>query len=392
VRLFGASRYGECLILAALALALRWVLARTRLFESARGRGRSILTRPSAGAQTVALGALWAAVGFAGSFGMNFAFHRLLFEHVFVFRSQRVPAHWAMICYLGLALLAGLGASRLAEFFAARARSRSHDLSLASVASSRTRALVLFVVAAAVLCDLWVAPLSVVRGERLPDELTLRLKETPMAGGVAQLPVFGPTSGVQNFEHMLRAADHGKPLITATSSFVPPLVSRLASLASQQPVPDQLLDELEGARASYLVVNYSQMIPREIEGVLPFVERGMRTGRLRFVRRFDDRGVKDLFAVVKTEPAAQSEAAFAPPPPSVGLNYVRLRLPERIGEAAFFVCRLYRAAFARPPAYAEFAADAPSAGSESAMREEVARRLVARLAPAVATPVGSSGA
>ncbi|MCA1817146.1 MAG: DUF4214 domain-containing protein [Acidobacteria bacterium] len=370
-KLVSVSHYGQALIFAALALLLRWVLSRTRAFDVIAARGWSFFTRPSARAQTLVLGALWAAVGFAGSFGMNFAFHRLLFTYVQVFRSQRVPAHWAMICYLGLALLAGLGASQLAEFFAARRRARPP-------VASRTRALVLAVVAFAVLGDLWVAPLGVVRGERLPDELTLRLKGTPMAGGIVHLPVFGPDNGPPNFEHMLRAADHGKPLITAASSFLPPLVYRVAAVAGQKPIPDEMLDVLEEARASYVVVTYSFMTPGEIEDVLPFLEHGMESGRLRFVRRFRDRGVKDLFAVVKTEPAARSEAAFTEPAPTSGLTYVRLHLPEQFGEAAFFICRLYRAAFGRAPTYAEFTRDAKTVGGGAALREEDARALVER--------------
>jgi hypothetical protein len=378
VKIASASHYGESLIFAALALALRWTLARTRAFDALREKGWAIFTQPSANVQTLVIGALWAAVGFCGSFGMNFIFHRFLFNHVELFRSQRVPARWAMICYLGLALLAGLGASRLADFFAQRRRERAHDLASANAASSRTRSLVFVALAFVVLCDLWVAPLAVVRGDRLPDELTLRLRRTPMAGGIVHVPVFGPDNGPPNFEHMLRAADHGKPLITATSSFLPPLVYRVASVAGQKPIPDEMLGVLEEARASYLVVTYSFLTPREIQDVLPFIEHGLASNRLRFVRRFDDRGVKDLFAVVKIEPNAQSEAAFVAPPPTSGLTYVRLRLPEKFGEAAFFICRLYRAAFARTPTYAEFVVEAQSAGSESALREDVARRLVAR--------------
>jgi hypothetical protein len=367
VKILSASHYGQALVCGALALALRSVLAHTGVFSLLRGKGVAALTRPTAATETFVLGAVWAVVGFCGSFGTNFIFHRFLFEHVELFRSQRVPARWAMVCYLGLALLSGLGATRLASFFARRPHARY------------ARRLVFAVLCLAVLCDLWAAPLDVVRGEHLPDELTRRLRQTPMTGGLVYLPVFGPDNGPPNFEHMIRAADHGKPVITAVSSFLPPLVYRFASLASAKPVTSEFLDVLESAHASYLVVTYSFMTPREMQDVLPVVEHGLESGRLRFVRRFEDRGVKDLFAVVKNEPGAPSEAEFVPPPSLSGMTYVRLRLPEKFGEAAFLVCRLYRAAFKRPPTYAEFTLAAQIFAPPGGDFDERARQLATEL-------------
>ncbi|MDT7604724.1 MAG: hypothetical protein QOF61_2721 [Acidobacteriota bacterium] len=368
IRVVSSSHYGQALVCAALALTLRWVLSRTGAFGLWRARGFAALARPTARTEAFVLGALWAAVGFCGSFGTNFIFHRFLFEHVELFRSQRVPARWAMICYLGLALLSGLGATRLASFFA---QHRTH--------THAARRLVFAVLCVAVLADLWVAPLDVARGERLPDELTLRLKRMPMTGGLVYLPVFGPNNGPPVFEHMIRAADHAQPMITAASSFLPPLVYRISNLAAGKPVPDELMDVLESAPASYVVVTYSAMTPREIQDVMPFIEHGLSTGRLRFVRRFEDRGMKDLFAVVKNEPDASSEGEFAPPPLSSGMTYVRLRLPEKFGESAFFVCRLYRAAFKRAPTYAEFTLAAqvfaPPGGNFDTRARQLAREL-----------------
>jgi hypothetical protein len=243
--------------------------------------------------ETFVLGSLWLCVGFLGSLGLHAFFHKFLFENFDVFKSQRVPARWAMICYVGLALLAGLGARSLAQLVAGR---RS---------SSARRASIYVVLILALLFELRVAPLVVTRGEAYPDELALRLKETPMRGGLVELPAPGPPI----FEHMIRAADHGKPIITAASSFLPPIARRIESMSQQRPLPSaEFLDLLESVPASYLVIRYSHMTPEETTANETLLRQGLQTGRLRFIRSYQDRGRKDLYAVTKTEPAAQGEA------------------------------------------------------------------------------------
>jgi hypothetical protein len=351
MKLLKASHYGRALVIAALLLMLRWVLSRTDLFRILKSRGLPALTRPGAHGQSLMLGLAWAVPGFFGSFGLNFFFHRLLFEHVELFRSIRVPARWAMVAFVGMAVLAGIGARQLAEFFARRDRRFN-------------RTAVMCVLAAALVAELWSAPLALVRGYARPDALTLRLKETPMRGGLVQLPVFG--AGSQTFEHMVRAADHGKPLITAASSFLPPLVTRIHGLSQQRPVPPELLDALESAPASYLVVDYSQMTLEEIDAVRPFVRYGLNANRLRFCGRFDDRGLKDLFAVVKTEPGAPAAGAYTPPRVRLrvgeaagGEEVVGLSLTPEFAEGGTLLYRLYKATYGRAPTYAEFRRDLP---------------------------------
>lgn len=352
VRVLKASHYGRALVLAALLLALRWVLSRTELFGILKRRGLSAFSRPGAHAQGVLLALAWAVPGFFASFGVNFFFHRLLFEHVELFRSVRVPARWAMIAFVGMSVLAGIGARQLAELIA-----RRHP--------RVSRALVVSILAALLIAELWSAPLAVVRGHARPDALTLKLKETPMRGGLVQLPVFG--AGGQTFEHMIRAADHRKPLITATSSFITPLVSKIHALSRQRPVPVELLDVLESAPASYLVLDYSQMTLEEIDAARPFVRHGLDAGRLRFCGRFEDRGTKDLFAVSKVEPAAACAGEYVPPrvrmkvdgPPGEEGGVVGLSLTPEFAEGGTLLYRIYKVSYGRAPTYAEFRRDLP---------------------------------
>src|SRR5688572_30945614 len=63
----------------------------------------------------LALALLWIAIGFLGSLGLNFVFHEFLFGAVPGFRAVRVPARWAVIAYIGLAILIALLTAAIAR-------------------------------------------------------------------------------------------------------------------------------------------------------------------------------------------------------------------------------------------------------------------------------------
>jgi hypothetical protein len=278
-----------------------------RRFIVARGRGGGGREDACGSFETFVLGSLWLSLGFLGSLGLHAFFHKFLFEHFEVFKSQRIPTRWAMICYVGLALLAGLGARSLVQLVAGERGATSHTMSRAR------RACIYAVIVLALLFELRVAPLTVARGEAYPDELTLRLKATPMRGGLVELPALRDAI----FEHMIRAADHRKPIVTAASSFLPPIMRRVESMSQARPVPaTEFLDLLESIPASYLVIHYTYMTPEETEATAPLLRQGLATGRLRFIRSYLDRGRRDLYAITKIEPAAQGEA---PAPPELAL-------------------------------------------------------------------------
>lgn len=235
------------------------------------------------------LGLILLVMGFAGSLGMNFAFHRLLFEYVFIFRSIRVPARWTMIACIGLALLAGLGATRLGE-------------RLVRQTSRKAWATVGVIVCGLLLFELRAAPLNIKEGEADPDAVSLFLKETPMRGGVAHLPL---GKEFFNCRYTLRQADHRKPLITAFSGFVTPLEEELERLSSQLPVSEKLLDVLENAPTSYLVVHWYALPPAHQESLGSVLEQAIIQGRVRPVRSFPV-GVsrEDIYVLTKNEPDA----------------------------------------------------------------------------------------
>jgi hypothetical protein len=244
--------------------------------------------------ETLALGLIWAVVGFCGSLGMNFFFHRLLFEYVVLFRSTRVPARWGMVACLGIAMLAGLGAQRLVEALRRR-RPRLRTLPVYAV------------ICAALLFEQRAAPLGLVHGEVDPDALTEYLAHTPTRGGIVHLPAGGERG---NYRYVLRQADHRRPLVTAVSGFSTPLLNEIESLSRRQPIPDRFLDVLEETPVSYLAVHRSLLRPESRVFVEYMLVRGIESGRLRYVRSFAGTGIEgndgaDLYAVTRTEPDAR---------------------------------------------------------------------------------------
>ena len=237
------------------------------------------------------IGVVLTVLGFLYSIGWNFFFYRLLYYFMPGFRSIRAPMRGAMFAYLGLAVLSALGVQRLSKSISWKGK--------------LVQPRVVFLAACILLLvELNNAPLGFFRGEVNPDQVTLRLKETPMRGGIMYFP-----AGVEfNLRYMLRSADHVKPLILGTSGFMPPNNLEIERMTTRGPVPIALMDLLEKIPASYLVVA-NKMIPADRkQDYQHFVEVAVRAERLRFINRFDESD--DLYAVVKTEPNAKAEAAL----------------------------------------------------------------------------------
>ena len=229
------------------------------------------------------IGLTWLVIGFTGSLGMNFFFHRVLYRFVPLFQGVRVATRWSVIAYLGLAILGGLAAGILAKLVGGQ---------------TKRSVLIYGIIIIALLFEQRAAPLDLAQGAPDPDEISLRLKKTPMRGGIVELPA--GAEGLADHEHMLRAADHGRPLVTAISSYVPPITQRVEQFATLSPIPNQFLDLLESIPVSYLVVNDEKLTPQNRVDLHRFIAWAVASDRLRYLGSYDRRN--DLYAVVKTEP------------------------------------------------------------------------------------------
>jgi hypothetical protein len=252
---------------------------------------------------------------------MNLFFHRLLYEFVPIFKSMRAPTRWAMIAYVGLAILAGLGARQLAG-------------ALLRWRASLNRAAIYVVIAACILFEQRVAPIEFARGEVDPDAMTLRLKETSMLGGIVELPAI--RDNYAYFRYMLRAADHGRPIVTAAASFAPPVLEEIESLTATRPIPERFIDLLEEIPASYLVVHNSLLSEADRTAIELILRNGIAQGRLRLVHREGEPDKSDdLYAVVKTETHAPAA-------------------PNAVDNTQFFIRQQYLDLLNREPTATEF--------------------------------------
>jgi hypothetical protein len=293
------------------------------------------------------LGLALTIIGFCYSLGWNFFFYRILYDVLPFFRSMRVAVRGSMFAYLGLALLAGLGARCLAEILRQKIPRLRPGLVFAALGML-------------LLLELNASRLRFVRGEVDPDAVTLRLKETPMRGGLVVLPANG---GV-NHRHLLRAADHKKPMIVGTSGFNSPHEDRIEADTRSGPISATLMQLFEEIPASYVVIENELVPPERRVDYEAFLARAMVEGRLRFINRFD--GGSDLYAVVKTEPETKSEA-----PAPFGLqvkDWATLLKEDPVNLLGQYlswsqaVYRLHVAAYGSIPRYADFLRDAESVG------------------------------
>jgi hypothetical protein len=134
---------------------------------------------------------LFVGLGFVGSLGLHTFFGRFLFDWIPLFRGIRAPARWAMIAYLGLAMLA---------------------------AYSVRRRWLGIVLTAAMLLELRAAPIRwyLTTGETPPVYRWLAAQN--IRGAVLEVPVDQPST----YEYLYFATVHHQRLVNGVSGFRPP--------------------------------------------------------------------------------------------------------------------------------------------------------------------------
>ena len=187
----------------------------------------------------------WIAVGVAGSLGTHLFFHRFLFAHVPGFQAIRVPARWANIAYVGMAMLIANGVRRFAP------------LAAAALAVELCAAPILWYVAVPGTPPVyrWIA-------EARPRAVL----ELPVGDGFDYVP-------------MRHATAHHRPIVNGISGFSPPEQRRIVSLVGS----DRLLPELRRIGVDTVVVHGDLAS----EATRQWIARELGRGGISFVRRFD---------------------------------------------------------------------------------------------------------
>ena len=205
----------------------------------------------------------WIALGFFGSLGMNGVFHRLLFDHLELFRDIRSPARWAMIAYVGLALLAGIGAMKIVR----------HRHAAGSV------------LAALLLLELRAPSLQFHLADPDAPPVYGWLAQSKDKGAILELPIRHTGS---EYEYYLRAPIHHRRLVNGVAEVG--MHADFVRAFEQRPVDLAVIDQLATIGVTTVIV-HGDTLGEETAAIRHFLNRAMDAGKLRYVARFD-RGVE----------------------------------------------------------------------------------------------------
>src|SRR5712691_5790167 len=254
------------------ALPTDWIVsnAHNRLYASLRDPGVDAERWLFPGALALLLGAgalivspdrralripvAWILLGFFGSLGLHNILHRFLFTHVPGFRAIRVPARWAVIAYVGLAIL----------------------VAIAVEITGRLRAWGPVLLTIAFVCELWSAPVLWYMGvSHLPPVEKWIAENRPRA--LIELPM----DPDDEYDAMLRATAHHRPMVNGVSGFSPPEYNHVRTLMEKG--SDALVPELARLGVTDVIVHADNFRPVGRY----WLARALHRDKLSFLRRFD---------------------------------------------------------------------------------------------------------
>lgn len=239
-----------------LALFLKWLAPRVQVRNA-----------------EVSAAGVWLVVGFLGSLGWHFFLHPFLFRVITPFRATRTPARWAAIAYVGIAVLAAVGA----VWVMARVKRAGIVLLLVAVIE----------VAAKIH---W----TQVDPEPAPVYAWLAHAK-PRA--VIELPMLA--DGVP-FLYLLAQTKHRVPLLNGTSGWETPAHEELRKL----PYGDAFIAAVQRSGGELLIVHESRLTDEQRATIQPML------AKLESIQRFGD----DAVFRIPREPADTASAPRAAPP------------------------------------------------------------------------------
>jgi hypothetical protein len=175
-------------------------------------------------------------LGFLGSLGLHSPFGRFLFESIPPFNGIRVPARWAMIAYLGISMLASLGAFALAR-----------------------RKWTFAVVLTLLFLELRAAPIRWYLGTGETPPVYTWLAQQKFQGAVVELPIDQNNA----YRAMFFSHVHRRPLINGVSGFKPPLQAVLEEEWSRTPIPPSFFERLARRGATVFIAHTENPWPQQ---------------------------------------------------------------------------------------------------------------------------------
>ena len=232
---------------------VRWLLGSwvARLLRPTQQLGSSGTRQP------ILLGLLWITIGFFGSLGLHFELHRFLYGAVPGFRAVRVPARWAVIAYIGAAIL----------------------IAVVTAALARRNRWLAFLVPVVLAVELYPGQIRwwLANPETPP---VYRWLSQEGRAPIAELPA----GDVAEYFYMLRATEHHRPMINGISGFAPQ--SNLDLRSKWATLSEDFVDALRATGVELIVVHTDMLGPRS-EETRAWLEREQARGGLSFVRRFE---------------------------------------------------------------------------------------------------------
>ena len=206
----------------------------------------------------VLLGGLWVAIGVLGSLGMHFELHRFLNGAVPGFRAIRVPSRWAVIAYVGAAIL----------------------IALVTAAIARKNRFAAAIVPIALLVELYPGHIRYWMTTSEVPPVYAWLAEEGRAP-IIELPLDTPES---EYIYLLRATAHHRPMVNGISGFAPR--ERLELADKWRAYSDDFTGELRRIGVELIVVHTEMLGTRNAE-TKAWLQRELDRGRISFVRRFE---------------------------------------------------------------------------------------------------------
>lgn len=265
-------------------LAVRLLIRFPRALGGDRGRSLRTAAADSRFGPDAWASAGWIVLGFLGSLGLNAFLYTILYRHVAAFSALRVPARWAVIAYVGLAVWTALGAKALIE----RRRVMAAVLPL----------LMLVEVTPALR---WMhAPVGVPPFYRWLADAGV--------GPVLELPPDAEPTVL----YMLHSTTHRVPLMNGASGFEPPVHRAIREAYEQQRLDAAFTTLLEKSGAR-LIVLHGDALSHRTASAAAWIEEGIESGRIRFLRRFDSGVWGDwVFALTRNLPDWTTYRDFGP--------------------------------------------------------------------------------
>ncbi|HUP44858.1 MAG TPA: hypothetical protein VM779_05035, partial [Thermoanaerobaculia bacterium] len=225
----------------------------------------------------------WLILGFIGSLGLNAFLHTFLYERAPGFEALRIPARWAVLSYAGLAVWAAIGAQALMR-----------------------RRVLRVIVPLLMIVDV----LPAIRWEHAPVHVPplYRWLDEVRIGPVLEYPPEDPWAG--QFLYLLYATEHRVPIMNGISGFEPPVHSTIRDAYLNDRMNAAFTRFLERTGVK-LVALHGDTLSGFTERVTEWAEGAMASGKLVFLRRFDNGIAGDwLFAFPRNLPDWLSYRAY----------------------------------------------------------------------------------